>query len=87
MLNGHEGIDGVRELEERFALVEQRVRRLLDRNRSLEARVSELEAELALARQAARDHAEADGARKQVREKIERILHSLESIKPEEQGE
>jgi chromosome segregation ATPase len=71
-----------KKLEERFAIVEQRIRALLDENGALAARVEELERELAQARNAALNLEEYQGKAAHIRRKVETVLQSLESIAP-----
>jgi cell division septum initiation protein DivIVA len=72
----------VNKLEARFAIVEKRIRALLDENGTLAARVGELERELAEAKSAARNLDEYQGKSTHIRRKIENVLQSLESIVP-----
>lgn len=67
-------------LDEKFLLIEKRVRALLAENSGLCARVRELERELAEARSAAGELALIRGEKLLLREKIEKILQTLESI-------
>ena len=69
----------MKDLDDRFALIEKRVRALLSENNSLAARVGELERELAQARNEAREQGQFHDAKLHVREKIENILHALEA--------
>lgn len=72
-------------LEERFAIVEQRIRALLTENGALAARVAELERELAQARNAAVNLDEYRGKAAHIRTKVETVLKSLESIAAKKQ--
>jgi hypothetical protein len=74
----------VKDLNGRFAEAERRVRDLVDENRRLRARVRELEQELAPAREAARELDELRGRQDQVRQRLERMLSSLEALDLEE---
>jgi septal ring factor EnvC (AmiA/AmiB activator) len=74
----------VKDLNGRFAEAERRVRDLVDENRRLRARVQELEQELAPAREAARELEELRGRQDQVRQRLERMLSSLEALDLEE---
>ncbi len=70
----------MKELEDKFALVEKRVQVLAENNKALAARVRELEQELAQARKEAQGLAHVHGTKLRIREKIENILHTLESV-------
>ncbi len=70
----------MKDLEDRFALVEKRVQAIVEHNRSLAARVRELERELAQARREAQELAHVHVAKLHIREKIENILHAIESV-------
>lgn len=67
------------ELEERFAEIERRVRLLTVENKDLKGRVSELEKELAQARREAQQFEHLHGKKLHIKEKIERILLSLDA--------
>ena len=71
--------------ETRFAEVERRVKVLVADNGSLRKRVAELERELARARAEAGTVRDAEGKQARIREKVEQVLRSLESL--EEQKE
>ncbi len=68
------------ELEARFAEVEKRVKNLVTDNRSLRKRVADLEQELARARHEAGDVRDFQSRQARIKEKIEHVLLSLESI-------
>jgi multidrug resistance efflux pump len=67
------------DLEEKFAEIEKRVRVLVTQNRQLQARVKELEKELTLARREAQQYEHLHGKKLHIKEKIEKILQSLEN--------
>jgi hypothetical protein len=69
----------VKSLEDRFEEIEKRVRTLVTQNKDLKGRIKELDKELAQARRDARQAEQLQGNRLQVRDKIERILESLEN--------
>ena len=69
----------LKDLEDRFALVEKRVQAIVENNRALATRVRELERELAQARREAQELAHVHVAKLHIREKIENILHAIES--------
>jgi hypothetical protein len=71
----------LKELEARFAEVEKRLRILIGDNGRLKKRVAELEKELAQARVTSEEFQNFQGKRLHVREKIEKVLRSLEAIK------
>lgn len=68
------------ELEEQFGVIEGRVQALKRENRALRERIVELEGDLAEARKDARNGVQMSGVTDQVRERIERVLQSLEAI-------
>ena len=67
-------------LEERFAEIEKRVKDLVTENRTLKGRIRELEQHLAEARKESLKFSNLHGKQLHIREKIERVLHSLESV-------
>lgn len=73
--------DAVKRIEAALAAVEQRVRSLVDENRGLKERVRELEGELAQARRSSQDLEHLNSRRMHIREKVERVLQSLEALK------
>ncbi|MGE5807874.1 MAG: hypothetical protein ACM32I_01990 [Nitrospirota bacterium] len=80
MRQGEKSNPAGKTLEERFAIVEQRIRALLDENGTLAVRVRELERELAQARNTALNIEEYRGKAAHIRRKVETVLQSLESI-------
>ncbi len=68
------------DLESRFSEVEKRMRALIADNARLTSRITELEQELAGVRREALELQNLQGKSMHIREKIERILHSLETI-------
>ncbi|HEX9020194.1 MAG TPA: hypothetical protein VF903_02910 [Nitrospirota bacterium] len=70
----------VNDLEENFAEVEKRVKVLASENRTLKGRVRELEQELSRALNDARDFESVHGKQAHIRQRIERVLQSLESL-------
>lgn len=72
------------DLENKFAEIEKRVRLLVTQNRQFKTRVSELEKELAQARREAQQFEHLHGKKLHIKEKIERILQSLESAEGRE---
>lgn len=73
--------DAVKRIEAAFASVEQRVQALVNENRGLKKRVRELEKELAQARRSSQDLEHLHSRRMHIREKVERVLQSLEALK------
>ncbi len=73
--------DTVKRIEADFAIVEQRVQTLVRENKELKKRVRELEAELAQARRSSQDLEHLQSRRMHIREKVERVLQSLEALK------
>lgn len=80
MRQGDKSNPAGKKLEERFAIVEQRIRALLEENGTLAARVRQLERELAQARNASLNLEEYRGKAAHIRRKVETVLQSLESI-------
>lgn len=70
----------LQELEADFSEVEKRIRALVHENAASKARIRELEQELAAAQLVARDMDHVRGKQHLIREKVERILLSLESM-------
>jgi chromosome segregation ATPase len=70
----------MKDIAAKFTEVERRVRSLVDENHSLRGRLRELEQQLADARRDARDLERSQGKAAQVREKLERVLRSLEAL-------
>jgi multidrug resistance efflux pump len=68
------------DLEERFGIIERRVKALVAENKNLKARVAQLERELDQAKREARDLAHLEGTKTHIREKIENILSQLEAV-------
>jgi len=73
--------DALKRIEAAFATVEQRVKALVTENRGLKKRVRELEGELAQARRSSQDLEHLHSRRVHIREKVERVLQSLEALK------
>ena len=73
--------DAVKRIEAAFAIVEQRVQALANENRELAERVRELEGELTQARRSSQDLEHLHSRRMHIREKVERVLQSLEALK------
>jgi len=69
----------VKDLETKFAEVEKRIGALVAENKVLMGRVRELEHELTHARREAQELQNLHGKKMHIREKVERILHSLEA--------
>ncbi len=73
-----------KDIEAKFAHVEKRVQALVSENKGLTGRVRELEHELAQARREAQELQNFHGKRMHIKEKIERILQSMEAVKEKE---
>ncbi len=69
----------MKDLETKFAEVEKRIGALVAENKVLMGRVRELEHELTHARREAQELQNLHGKKMHIREKVERILHSLEA--------
>ena len=69
----------MKDLETKFAEVEKRIGALVAENKVLMGRVRELEHELTHARREAQELQNLHGKKMHIREKVERILHSLET--------
>ncbi len=74
------GIHMLKNIRDRFTLIEERVRALRTSNNHLMARVSDLEQELAQARREIKELDHFRGRKLHIRGKIESILRTLESI-------
>jgi predicted nucleic acid-binding Zn-ribbon protein len=74
----------MKDLEAKFAEVEKRIQALVTENKGLAGRVRELEHELAQARREAQELQNFHGKRMHIKEKIERILQSMEAVKEKE---
>jgi uncharacterized protein (DUF3084 family) len=70
----------LKDLETGFAEIEKRLRTLMTANAGLRKRVAELEQELVQAREESGELQHFHGKRMHIREKIEKVLQSLESI-------
>lgn len=70
----------MKELDEKFGMIEKRVRALLAENKNLAERISVLEQELLAARREAQQSEHHHARNMRIREKIENILHALETI-------
>lgn len=68
------------DLEARFAELEKRVTRLVSDNTELRTRAAGLERELERARAEVREFQSLQGKRVHLRDKIEKVLQSLEAI-------
>jgi DNA repair exonuclease SbcCD ATPase subunit len=74
----------VKNLEERFAEIERRVKALVAENRSHKKRVKELEKELNLTRHDAKKSEQFHDQQLHLRERIEKILRDLEAVEVNE---
>ncbi|HEY6012048.1 MAG TPA: hypothetical protein VIX18_11305, partial [Nitrospirota bacterium] len=74
-------------LAESFSEIEKRVKALASENRDLKKRVNGLEEELALTRREAQQAEHARGKHLHIREKVERVLRSLDALGAKETGE
>ncbi len=70
----------MRELADKFAEIEKRVKALVAENAGLKKRTEELERELAAVRRETRDIESLQGRNSQIREKIESVLSALEAV-------
>ncbi len=73
--------DANKRIEADFAIVEQRVQALVAENGELKKRLRELEENLAQARKSSQDLEHLHSRRVHIREKVERVLQSLEALK------
>jgi predicted nucleic acid-binding Zn-ribbon protein len=69
-----------KDLEEQFGVIERRIKAITSENRALTERIAELEREIAGARKDAQTREHVSGITGQVRERIEKVLLSLETI-------
>ena len=74
----------MKNLEEKFAEIERRVKALVAENRSHKKRVKELEKELNLTRHDAKKSAQFHDQQLHLRERIEKILKDLEAVEVKE---
>ncbi len=70
----------MKDLEERFAEIERRVRPLVAENRSLKKRIRELEKELSQTRRDVQISAQFNDKQVGLRGRIEKILQALEAV-------
>jgi hypothetical protein len=74
----------VKNLEEKFAEIERRVKALVTENRSHKKRVKELEKELTLTRNDVKKSAQFHDTQLHVRQRVEKILKDLEAAQVKE---
>ena len=74
------GKNSASDLETRFNVIEKRVKALMEENKGLKARMSELEEELAQAKRDAGELEHFHGKKLHIREKIEKVLQQLDSV-------
>jgi hypothetical protein len=77
-----------RDIEEQFGIIERRVKTMRAENRALKERIAELERDITEAKKVAQTREHISGVTGEVRERIEKVLQSLETIgagKPDEQ--
>ncbi len=70
----------MKDLENKFAEVEKRVKTIVEENAGLRKRIGELERELVRTRRESQEVENFHGKKMHIREKIERVLHALESV-------
>ena len=70
----------MRDLADKFAEIEKRVKALVVENADLKKRAAELEQELATVRSDAQELENLHGKKTQIREKLERVLNALEAV-------
>ena len=70
----------MKDLEARFTEIEKRVGVFVRENEAMKARVRELEKELAEARRISNELENSHGKQMRIREKVERVLQSLEAM-------
>lgn len=70
----------MKDLEERFAEIERRVKPLVAENRSHKKRIRELEKELSQTRGDAQKSAQFNDKQSHLRERLEKILQALEAV-------
>jgi|GEM_PF-6920197 len=70
----------LKELDEKFRVIEKRVRALIAENKNLTDRIGNMEQELLAARREAQESEHHHDRNLRIRQKIENILHALESI-------
>ncbi len=80
MLNRDLQSAALQSLDQRFGTIVDRVRAMSKENSTLKARIRELEQELREVRSAEMDSEEVRGKHEHLREKIEHVLQSLETL-------
>ena len=70
----------MKNLEEKFAEIERRVKALVDENRSHKKRVRELEKELSQTRHVVQKSVKIQDKQLHLRERVEKILKDLEAV-------
>ncbi len=70
----------MKNLADKFAEVEKRVKSIVAENAVLKKRAAELEQELATVRRESQEIEDLHGRKTEIREKIERVLHALETV-------
>ncbi len=74
----------MKQIEDKFAEIERRVRSLVFENKGLKGKIRDLEGDLAHARREALELQNFHGKRMHIREKVEKILNALEGVSSEE---
>lgn len=74
----------MKQIEDKFAEIERRVKSLVSENKGLRGKVRDLERDLAQARREALELQNFHGKRMHIREKVEKILNAIENIGIEE---
>jgi prefoldin subunit 5 len=74
----------VKDLDDRFAEIEKRVKMLITQNKDLKSRIKELDLKLMQVQREAQQVEHFHGKKMHIKEKIEQILHTLETAKDKE---
>jgi len=74
----------VKDLDDRFAEIDKRVKLLVTQNKDLKSRIKELDLKLMQVQREAQQVEHFHGGKMHIKEKIERILHTLETTKAKE---
>jgi prefoldin subunit 5 len=75
-----ERAEELKDLEDSFAIIEGRVKMLVTQNKDLKNRIRELDRELAQVRREVQHVEHFQGKKLHIREKIERILKTLDGL-------
>jgi F0F1-type ATP synthase beta subunit len=75
-----QGDDDMKNLADKFAEIERRIKKLVDENKTYKKRAREMEKELGQTRNVAQKSAKSRDQQVQLKERIEKILKDLEAV-------